>query len=112
MALLFGAGADVLQVDSDVAWLNNPLTLLRASANYSLLAQSDNKLCNAGLVYAQHVGDATADAHTRWFLAEWSNRMHADDTDEQVTLQDVMATMAVGHHRSLGTQAGRGRDER
>ena len=112
MALLFGAGADVLQVDSDVAWLNNPLTLLRASANYSLLAQSDNKLCNAGLVYAQHVGDATADTHTRWFLAEWSNRMHADDTDEQVTLQDVMATMAVGRHRSLGTQAGRGRDER
>ena len=112
MALLFGAGADVLQVDSDVAWLSNPLALLRASANYSLLAQSDNKLCNAGLVYAQHVGDATADAHTRWFLAEWSNRMHADDTDEQVTLQDVMATMAVGRHRSLGTQAGRGRDER
>ena len=60
VARIVRLGYDVLHTDVDVAWLRNPLEILRASTNVSLIAQSDNKLSNAGLVWAQHVGDALA----------------------------------------------------
>ena len=100
MARLFRAGSSVLQIDTDVAWLSSPFPLIAAAENLSMVVQSDNKLGNGGLVYAHRTSRHGANKVTEWFLGEWYNRMLGWAADEQQTLQDVMATAAIGHSRS------------
>lgn len=75
LARFFQAGANVLQLDSDVVFFSNiyPVlqTLLR---NASMVAQVDGTGFNSGMVYVKH-HDASSDRVINWVLAEWNNRM-------------------------------------
>ena len=69
------AGFNVLQLDTDVIWLRPPYGLLHSAAyrRANVIAQMDNPLANAGMLYVQGVrpGDGAA-----WVLGEVARRVH------------------------------------
>ena len=75
LSLFYAAGANVMQLDSDVAFFSNPLDALHgALRSAALVAQWDHPVANSGFVHAKHVSNES-DRVIRFVLSEWSNRM-------------------------------------
>ncbi len=67
-------GVNVLQTDTDVAWLASPYPALKTHfANHSLVVQRDGPLVNAGVIYVQNARRGTGAA---WLLQELARRVH------------------------------------
>lgn len=67
-------GVNVLQTDTDVAWLASPYPLLKTHfANHSLVVQHDGPLVNAGVIYVQNAREGSGAA---WLLHELARRVH------------------------------------
>ena len=111
MARFFLAGANVLQLDSDVAMFGDPFIVFHGTlANASLISQRDGPVANSGFFFAQHVSPA-ADAVTSWLLVELSDRMNWAALDasggrmrskcpnDQAMLNDLLQEAAVGSPR-------------
>ena len=65
---------NVLQTDTDVAWLASPYPLLKTHfANHSLVVQHDAPLVNAGVIYVQNAREGSGAA---WLLQELARRVH------------------------------------
>jgi hypothetical protein len=65
---------NVLQTDTDVAWLASPYPLLKTHfANHSLVVQIDAPLVNAGVIYVQNAREGSGAA---WLLQELARRVH------------------------------------
>lgn len=81
LARFFEAGADVVQLDSDVMVMRSPFDLIRSAyRDASVVVQNDHPLANSGLLLAQHV-NASADLVTRWMLVEWWQRLLVTTAD-------------------------------
>ena len=67
-------GVNVLQTDTDVAWLASPYPLLKTHfGNHSLVVQQDAPLVNAGVIYVQNAREGSGAA---WLLQELARRVH------------------------------------
>ena len=111
MARFFLAGANVLQLDSDLTFYANPFATFHGTlANVSVVAQSDSPLANSGFFYVRHVSPA-ADAVAAYLLVEMSNRMvwasrdasggamRQDCANDQAQLNDLLIELATGTPR-------------
>ena len=75
LALFFAAGANVMQMDSDIAFFANPLDVLHgALRRAAIVVQWDSPIANSGFVHVKHVSNAS-DRVVSHLLSEWSNRM-------------------------------------
>lgn len=66
------------------------------ASHYMQASLSASALGLLSQVLVHRRGVRAADEATRWFLAEWFNRMLGFGQDEQATLQDVMGSAALG----------------
>jgi hypothetical protein len=105
----FAAGANVIQLDSDISLLRSPLPLLHSErAGFAVVGQAEYPLINCGFVSARHMHPAS-DTAVRWMLREWNNRLlllseegtkpgtlHSEqNVAEQAIVNDVLVSMAA-----------------